>query len=89
MKKQTERSRRVQALKILRRLYRMDQYRHVRDDILDDLGFMTDDLVEIMESLMQECIDKGELEDCGGCGGYHRPTFTGDCRNDDERFPGW
>lgn len=27
-----------------------------------------------------------ELEECGGCGGYHFPDFAGDCREDWERF---
>ena len=26
------------------------------------------------------------LEECGCCGCYHRPEFTGDCREDAERF---
>lgn len=24
--------------------------------------------------------------ECGGCGAYHRTDFTGDCREDSERF---
>lgn len=27
------------------------------------------------------------LEECGQCGCYHRPGYTGDCRNDAERWP--
>jgi len=27
------------------------------------------------------------LEECGQCGCYHRSGYTGDCRNNDERFP--
>lgn len=30
-----------------------------------------------------------ELEECGCCGGYHQPTFHGDCRYDPCRFPTW
>lgn len=26
------------------------------------------------------------LVDCGSCGGQHRAAYTGDCRNDAERF---
>jgi hypothetical protein len=26
------------------------------------------------------------MEECGCCGGYHRPEFHGDCREDNERF---
>ena len=27
-----------------------------------------------------------EVVECGSCGAYHRPEYTGDCRNDMERF---
>jgi hypothetical protein len=30
-----------------------------------------------------------DLEECGCCGQYHRPEFSGDCRDDGERFPTW
>jgi hypothetical protein len=30
-----------------------------------------------------------EMEECGCCGGYHRPEFSGDCREDAERFGTW
>ena len=26
---------------------------------------------------------------CGSCEGYHRPEYTGDCRNDMERITDW
>ncbi len=26
------------------------------------------------------------FEECGCCGEYHRDTWFGDCRNDEERF---
>jgi len=34
---------------------------------------------------------KGELEDdeCGQCGSYHPVGFTGECRDDANRFPTW
>lgn len=28
-----------------------------------------------------------ELVECGYCGCFHHRAYTGDCRNDDERFP--
>ncbi len=28
-----------------------------------------------------------ELVECGCCGCFHRPDYSGDCRNDAERFP--
>lgn len=28
-----------------------------------------------------------ELVECGICGNYHRRGYSGDCRNDSERFP--
>jgi hypothetical protein len=27
-----------------------------------------------------------EVEECGGCGAYHRADFYGDCRDDSERI---
>lgn len=30
-----------------------------------------------------------ELDECGCCGGFHRPDYRGECRNDWERFPTW
>jgi len=36
------------------------------------------------KSTNTEFMDK--LEDCGGCGCMHRIGYTGDCRNDAERF---
>ena len=36
--------------------------------------------------MFKEYID---LDECGCCGGYHRPQFSGDCRDDAERFPTW
>lgn len=82
-------SRRIQALQILRQLYRKLEHQRTKNAILKDLGFTEDDLVEILEYLYQDAIDAGELTGCGGCDHYHRPDFRGDCRNDDERFPTW
>ena len=82
-------SRRIQAIQILRKLYRLPEHAATKAAILKDLGFDEGDLSEIMENLMQEAIDNNDLEECGCCEHYHRPDFRGDCRNDDERFPGW
>lgn len=32
-------------------------------------------------------LDKLDLVECGSCEGYHRRAFTGDCRDDYERYP--
>jgi hypothetical protein len=34
----------------------------------------------------QQITQRFYLEDCGCCGCYHKPGYTGDCRNDKERF---
>jgi hypothetical protein len=35
-------------------------------------------------NVCEKCADT--LEECGCCGCYHRPGFTGDCREDANRF---
>jgi len=79
-------SRRIQTLQILARCKRLAL---INESVLGDLRFTEDDLTACLEQLFQAAIDAGELEECGCCGGYHRPDFHGDCRNDDERFPNW
>ena len=48
------------------------------------------------QNVALECVDCGlvlidfdqpELEDCGICGASHPVGFTGDCRDDANRFP--
>jgi hypothetical protein len=80
-------NRKLQALQILCNLRRENH--SAMNEALDKLGFDDSELGEVMETLFQELIDDGVLEECGGCGGYHRKDFGGECRNNDERFPSW
>jgi hypothetical protein len=70
----------IKALQILRELAR--SHPNVKDAILDKLDLGDFDLAE--EALYEEVVD--HLAECGCCGGYHRPDYWGDCRNDSERF---
>lgn len=78
---------RLQALRILRQLYTSQGLMTLV--ILRTINLKVDDLAETLDFLFEEAIQQGELVKCGSCGQYHRPNFDGDCRNDDERFPGW
>lgn len=39
----------------------------------------------ICKSVNTEFLDR--LHECGSCGAFHRKRYSGDCRNDGERFP--
>jgi hypothetical protein len=53
----------------------------------------------VVEMAVPECAQEGQfmgliyepegigLVECGCCGCFHRRAYTGDCRNDAERFP--
>ena len=78
-------NRKFQTLQFLRNLARNNH--SVKNETLDNLSLTDADYDEMEEALFQELIDDGVLEECGGCGCYHRKDFYGDCRNDEERFP--
>lgn len=48
----------------------------------------TGDVREVLDAYREhvESVHACELEDCGCCGGQHFPEFSGDCREDWERF---
>jgi len=76
-------NRMLQALQILKLLAK--RHKAVKKAILDELGLTDDDFEDVVEDcLREEVLD--DLEECGCCGGYHRPEFSGDCRDDNERF---
>ncbi len=37
--------------------------------------------------IIDECLLMNEALECGSCGGSHPPNFTGDCRDDANRYP--
>lgn len=74
----------ILAYQLMRRLLR-NKHRKVVEDILADVGTTPEGVDEAMERLYEKFVD--DLEECGCCGCYHRPTFVGECRDDDERFP--
>ena len=41
---------------------------------------------DLLDSLIDDCIDAGILEECGSCDQSHPYDFTGDCRDDSNRF---
>ena len=43
-------------------------------------------LYEYREHVFDTHLYELEEDACGCCGGYHFPSFTGDCREDWERF---
>lgn len=75
-------NRKTQALQILRQLAR--RHHSVKNAILDELGLTDADLDAVDAELFSDVLS--DLDECGCCGGYHRPDFYGDCRNDAERF---
>ena len=75
-------TRQTKALQILREL--AHRHHSVKDAILDKLGLSDSDFDSAEEVLYEEVVD--HLEECGCCGGHHRPEYWGDCRNDAERF---
>ena len=75
-------TRQTKALQILREL--ANRHRNVKNAILDKLGLSDSDFDSAEEVLYEEVVD--HLEECGCCGGHHRPEYRGDCRNDAERF---
>ena len=75
-------ARQIKVLQILRELARRHQC--VKNAILDELRLTDSDFDSAEEVLYEEVVD--HLEECGCCGGHHRPEYWGDCRNDAERF---
>ena len=75
-------NRRIQAIQILRELAR--SHHSIKNAILDELGLTDSDFDAVDSELFSDVLP--DLEECGCCGGYHRPEFQRDCRNDAERF---
>lgn len=74
----------IKALPILEELQK--RHRDVFTAILDRLAIEEHEFDAITEELRERYLDSGGLEECGGCGCYHRKAWNGDCRTDSERF---